>query len=483
MSYAYGDAGNWIGGQWVGARSGETRPVFSPATGAAIGSIAWSDRIDAQNAIAAARSAQREWGKRPIWDRAAQCDRIADAMLADAERLAELLAREQGKPIAEARGEVAAAADGFRMAAAEARYLEGSTMTAAKPGVHVASYYQPRGVYAVITPWNFPVNIPVESLAPGIVMGNAIVWVPAPSTSLVAVELCRIIERAGLPAGVINLVSGPGAAVGDEIVSNRETNGVAFTGSAAVGKQIASRAAGKPMTLELGGNGPAIILDDADLKAAARATASACFSNAGQICSAAERVLVHEAVYEEFAQLMASEARAIVVGDSMDPATTMGPLNNAAVLQKVQSHVADARDKGARILAGGHADQERSNGLFYPATVLADVTGDMLISREETFGPVAPLIKFSSDDEAIRMAEEDRHGLVGSVFTQNLRRAYRFIEELPVGIVNVNLPNSYWETHIPFGGKSGKESGVGRVGGKGALIAMSDLKVACINVV
>jgi acyl-CoA reductase-like NAD-dependent aldehyde dehydrogenase len=482
MSFYYGDAANWIGGKWVGARSGEVREVFSPASGSAIGTIAWSDRQDAQDAIGEARSAQRRWGKVAIWQRAAQCDKIADLMFAKAEALSELLAREQGKPLAEARGEVATAADGFRMAAAEARYLEGSTMTASEPGVRVSTQYQPRGVYAVVTPWNFPVNIPVESLAPGIVMGNAIVWTPAPSTSLVAVALCRIIEEAGLPAGVINLVTGPGAVVGDEIVSSAGTNGVAFTGSAAVGKQIAVRAAGKPMTLELGGNGPAIILDDADLAAAARATASACFTNAGQICSAAERVLVHEAVYEEFAQLMAAEARALVLGDSMDPATTLGPLNNASVLQKVQSHVADAQAKGARILAGGYADERRSNGLFYPATVLADVTDDMLISQEETFGPVAPLIKFSTDDEAIRMAEEDRYGLVGSVFTQNLKRAYRFIEELPVGIVNVNMPNAYWETHIPFGGKSGKDSGVGRVGGKGTLIAMSDLKVACINV-
>lgn len=482
MDYHFGDANNWINGRWTDGGSETRRDALNPATGRPIGSIAWSSRETARLAIDAARVAQPKWARVPVWERAALCDRIAGLIVEKSEDLAELVSREQGKPIGEARAEIATAASGFRLAASEGRLLEGSTIPAQDPKIRVMTFHQPRGVYALVTPWNFPVNIPVEYLAPCIVTGNAAVWVPAPTTSLCAVALARILGEAGVPTGVVNLVTGEGATVGDEIVASLGTDAIGFTGSAATGKVIASRGAGKPMLLEMGGNGPAIILDDADLDVAAQATAIGCFFNAGQTCSASERVLVHEKIYDAFADRMVEQARRVVLGDPVLAGITMGPLNNLAVARKVAEHVADAVERGAEISFGGYAPHDLGSTYYYAPTVLRNVADDSLISREETFGPVAPLIRFRSDDEALAMAAANRYGLVASVFTEKTSRAFRFIEELPAGIVNVNAPNSYWEIQIPFGGKTGKDSGFGRVGGRHTLLAMTDIKTACINV-
>lgn len=473
-------AGNYIGGAWTRA-DGNRRAVVSPIDGIEIGSIAWSDRATAVAAIAAARAAQTAWRRTALWDRARACRRIADSIEARRSDIAALLTREQGKPVAEALFEVGKAADGFRLAADLVRYLEGATIPTEDPRKRVMSFYQPRGVYAVITPWNFPVNIPVEYLAPGIAAGNTIVWTPAPTTSLVAAALIAAIEDADLPAGVINLVTGEGATVGDEIVSNPGTDAVGFTGSSATGKRIAERAAGKPLLMEMGGNGPVVILADADLDRAAAATASGCFVNAGQVCSSSERIIVHRSVYDDFAARMAAAAEAVVVGDPRKPGVTMGPLNNPAVAAKVAAHVADARERGARILSGGAPPPDMPSPLYFAPTVIADVPRDSLINREETFGPVAPLIPVGDDDEALAVADDNRYGLVASVFTADIDRAFRFIDALPTGIVNVNDTSNYWELHIPFGGISGKDSGLGRIGGRHTLMAMSDIKTATIS--
>ena len=481
MSDWYGPAGNWIGGRWTDPDAEPQHEAVNPANGRPIGSFAWSSRNTARSAIAAAREAADDWRRTPVWERAKACQNIADAIDREAASLAGLLTREQGKPLAEACFEVGKAADGFRLAAEQVKYLEGATIPTEDPAKRVFSFYRPRGVYAVVTPWNFPVNIPVEYLAPGIAAGNTIVWTPAPTTTLCAVALARIIDGAGLPPGVVNLVTGEGATVGDEIVSNPVTDAVGFTGSAATGKKIAARAAGKPMLLEMGGNGPVIILADADLDAAADATASGCFVNAGQVCSSSERILVHERVHDAFTDRMVAAAAAVVLGDPTAPETTMGPLNNPAVADKVQTHVRDAVDRGARLLCGGYAPQDKGSDLFYTPTVLTDVAEDSLINQEETFGPVAPIVRVANDDEALRLAKANRYGLVASVFTTDLGRAFRFVEEIPTGIVNVNDTSNYWELHIPFGGHSGKDSGVGRLGGRHTLMAMSELKTASIH--
>lgn len=473
---------NFVGGRWSGDPQGEARPQHSPIDGRPIGLLCWSSRQAAIDAIAAARAAQPRWRKVSTWDRARAMRRIGDAITARREELARLLTLEQGKPYAEAHFEVGKSVDGFNLAADLVKYLDGSTIPAEDPTKRVMTFYQPRGVYAVVTPWNFPVNIPVEYIAPGLAAGNTIVWTPAPTTSLVAAALVRVIEDADLPPGILNLVTGAGTIVGDEIVSNPGTDAVGFTGSAATGKIISQRAAGKPQLMELGGNGPVVILEDADLDRAAVATAAGAFVNGGQVCSSSERVLVHREIYEAFAERMADAARAVVLGDPRKDGVTMGPLNNPAVAKKVAEHVGDAISRGAKAISGGGVPKGALSPLYFEPTVLTDVSRDAIINREETFGPVAPLLIFDSDEEALEIARDNRYGLVSSVFTQDIDRAFRYVEEMPTGLVNINDTSNYWELHIPFGGLSGKDSGTARVGGKYALTAMCDLKTATFTV-
>lgn len=473
---------NFIGGRWQGDPRGEIRTVHSPIDGSRIGLMSWSSRQAAAEAVSAARAAQPAWGKTSIWDRAKAMRRIGEAITARRADLAALLTLEQGKPYAEAFFEVGKSADGLHLAADLVKYLEGNTIPTEDPGKRVMTFYRPRGVYAVVTPWNFPVNIPVEYIAPGLAAGNAVVWTPAPTTALVAAALARAVEEADLPPGILNLVTGAGAVVGDEIVSNPGTNAVGFTGSAATGKQISLRAAGKPQLMELGGNGPVVILEDADLDRAAAATASGCFVNAGQVCSSSERILVHRKVYADLAERMAAAARAVVLGDPREDGVTMGPLNNAAVAAKVAEHVQDALGRGARAIVGGKRPDDMPSPLYFEPTVLTRVAREALINTEETFGPVAPLLAIDSDEEAFEVARDNRYGLVSSVFTQDIDRAFRYVEAMPTGMVNINDTSNYWELHIPFGGASGKDSGMGRVGGRHALTAMCDLKTATFTV-
>ena len=479
---AVGAQTNYIGGRWRGDPQGEVKPQRSPIDESEIGPLTWSSRAAAQDAIAAARAAQSGWRKVSTWDRARAMRRIGDAITAHREELAHLLTLEQGKPYAEAYFEVGKSVDGFNLAADLVKYLEGATIPTEDPTKRVMTFYQPRGVYAVVTPWNFPVNIPVEYIAPGLAAGNTVVWTPAPTTSLVAVALVRAIAEADLPPGILNLVTGAGAVVGDEIVSNPGTDAVGFTGSAATGKLISQRAAGKPQLMELGGNGPVVILEDADLARAAAATASGAFANAGQVCSSSERILVHRKVYDEFSERMAQQARDVVLGDPREAGTTMGPLNNPAVARKVAEHVGDALHRGARTVTGGKRPDNALSPLYFEPTVLTGVAREALINTEETFGPVAPLLVIDSDEEAFALARDNRYGLVSSVFTRDIDRAFRYVEEMPTGIVNINDTSNYWELHIPFGGASGKDSGTGRVGGKHALTAMCDLKTATFTV-
>jgi succinate-semialdehyde dehydrogenase/glutarate-semialdehyde dehydrogenase len=453
----------------------------SPIDGGVIAPLAWSGREIVGEAIAAARRAQPAWGRASRWDRAAALRRIADSVEKHREALADLLTLEQGKPTAEADFEVGKAADGFNLAADLIKYLEGRTIPAEDGNKRVMTFHRPRGVYGVITPWNFPINIPVEYLAPGLAAGNAIVWSPAPTTALCGAALTRVMSEADIPPGLVNIVTGPGPEVGDEIVSNPGTDAVGFTGSAATGLRIMQRAAGKAQLMEMGGNGPVIVLADADLEKAAAATASGCFVNAGQVCSSSERILVHADVYDAFAELMRAAAAEIVVGDPRLASTTMGPLNNPAVAAKVEAHVNDAIDRGAVALCGGGKPPDALSDLYFEPTVLIGVTRDSIINMEETFGPVAPLIRVADEEEALAVTKDNRYGLVASLFTRNLDTAFRFSEEIPAGIVNVNDTSNYWELHIPFGGASGKDSGVGRVGGRYALEAMCDLRTITIR--
>jgi succinate-semialdehyde dehydrogenase/glutarate-semialdehyde dehydrogenase len=470
---------NHIGGRWEAEP--ETMPATNPATGEPIGRLPRSSRETARRAIAAARAAQPGWAATPVWERARACLAIAAQIDGARDRIARTLSLEQGKPFKEAQGEVGKAADGFRLAAELVKQQGGETLPAEDPSKLVLTLRQPRGVYAVITPWNFPVNIPVEYLAPGIATGNTIVWVPAPTTSMAAVELMRVIEEAGLPPGVVNLVIGEGTVVGDEIVAHPDTNGIGFTGSPATGQRIAERGAGKPMLLELGGNGPVLVFADADLDRAAAAAAGGAFFNAGQVCAATGRVLAHRSIVEPLAQRLVEIARAHKLGDPLQQGTTMGPLNNPKVAAKVREHVEDAVARGATVLAGGRPRPDLGSDLFFEPTVITGVTRDMKINREETFGPVVPVLAFDDDDEALDLALDTEHGLSVGVFTADMDRALRFGEAIPAGIVNVNAGSTYWELHLPFGGGSGTKSGIGRLGGRHTLEAMTELKMISIT--
>jgi acyl-CoA reductase-like NAD-dependent aldehyde dehydrogenase len=470
---------NYIAGRWVSER--ETMSAINPASGETIGLLPRSSRATAQQAIAAARSAQRGWAATSSWKRAEMCIAIATRIDERRGEIARVLSQEQGKPLAEATGEVAKAADGFRLAASLVTQLRGETLPAEDPRKLVMTIRQPRGVYAVITPWNFPVNIPVEYLAPGIATGNTIVWVPAPTTSACGVMLMQAIEAAGLPAGVVNLVIGEGPVVGDEIVSHPDVNGIGFTGSAATGRRIAERGAGKPMLLELGGNGPVIVFEDAAVDRAAEAAARGAFFNAGQICAATGRVLAHRAIADSFARRVVEIARDIKLGDPLHQGTTMGPLNNPKVAQKVREHVDDAVAGGASVLIGGSPRPDLGSELFFEPTVIAGVTRAMRINREETFGPVVPILAFETEAEALDLALDSEYGLSVGVFTESMERALRFAEAIPAGIVNINAGSTYWELHLPFGGGSGTRSGVGRLGGMLTLEAMTEIKMISIH--
>lgn len=473
---------HFIGGQWVESGSGRTFPAFNPATGEIIAHLAEGDREDADRAIGAANRARDTMRRMSTWDRSRLCRRIADVMEAHRDELAHWLSLDQGKPLhGEARAEVAAAITGFQEAAEQVKWLESQVIPVEDPNKRVMTFRQARGVYAVITPWNFPLNIPVEYLAPGLATGNTIVWVPAPTTSVIAVKLAEILQEADLPEGAINVVTGPGQLVGDQIVASPGTDAVGFTGSSATGEHVARRAAGKPVLMECGGNGPTIICDDADLERAAQATAFGAFFNAGQVCSAAERVLVPRQLQERFAELLAGRAHELRLGDPFDEATTMGPLNNPAVAEKVDRHMLDALERGARVVTGGGRASGLGSDLFYHPTVLFEVPPESAMGREETFGPVAPIIPFRDDDDAMRIANSGDFGLVAAVFTSSMKRAWWFAENLRAGLVNVNEHTNYWELHIPFGGVAGKRSGVGRVGGKHALMEMTDLRTVAFD--
>ncbi|MDX3924369.1 MAG: aldehyde dehydrogenase family protein [Shinella sp.] len=474
-----GPAGNFIGGAWQSEP--ETMPAINPATGEIIAQLPKSSRETVAKAVAAAKTAASGWAGTPVFQRAEMCVAIASAIDASREKIARLLSAEQGKVLAEAIGEVAKAADGFRLAAELVKQLGGQTLPAEDPTKLVMTIRQPRGVYGVITPWNFPVNIPVEYLAPGIATGNTIVWVPAPSTSLVACALMEAIESAGLPAGVINLVIGEGATAGDAVVVHPDVAAIGFTGSAATGRRIAERGAGKPLLLELGGNGPVVVFEDADLDAAAAAAAGGAFFNAGQVCAATGRVLAHHSIVDTLCEKLAAHAEKHVLGDPFHQGTTMGPLNNAKVAAKVKEHVDDAVGGGARVLHGGKPRPDLGSDLFFEPTVIAGVTRDMKINREETFGPVVPVLSFKDEAEALELALDSEYGLSVGVFTKDVTRGVEIAKAIPAGIVNINAGSTWWEIHLPFGGGSGTKSGIGRLGGVHTMEAMTELKMITVT--
>jgi len=473
----------FIDGDWVDADGGAVFDAVSPSTGEVVGSVAEGTRHDARRAIDAANRAWPAWAALSVFDRAAAMERVAAVIDERRDDLARTLTLEQGKPLrAEAYDEVEELIAYFDMAAADARRMEGLLPPSVDANKRVLLYRVPRGVVSIISPWNWPYTMPAEILAPAIAYGNTVVWAPAPTTSICAAKLAACVEGAELPPGVVNLVPGPGPVVGDEIAANHGTQAVGFIGSIATGLTVAGRAAGKELLLEMGGNGPLVVMEDADLGAAVEATLTACFLNAGQSCTAGERILVHEAVREEYLALLSSAIDDRVrIGDPFDDATTLGPVNNEPTVAKTERHVRDAVERGARVLAGGSRAPSHGSDLFYEATLLDGVTADMEIAREETFGPVAPVSTIRSMDDAIDAVNDSPYGLLAAIFTRDVGRGLRFAEAVRAGWVNINEGTNYWESHLPFGGGAGSRSGVGRVGGRFSMDRLTELKTVVIE--
>jgi succinate-semialdehyde dehydrogenase/glutarate-semialdehyde dehydrogenase len=473
----------FIDGSWQAARDGATFESENPATGRVIGVLAAGGRPDATQAIDAAARSARTWGRTSPFERAAALERIAGTIEQRRDALARALTEDQGKPLhAESYGEVDELILYFRMAAADATRIEGLLPPSVDPQKRVLVYRVPKGVVGVITPWNWPYTMPAEMIAPALAAGNAVVWNPARLTSLCSVALAECIVEAGLPAGVFNLVTGPGDEVGDEIAGDPRVSAVAFIGSTATGHRIAQRAAGKELLLEMGGNGPLVILDDADLAAAVRATITSCFLNAGQSCTAGERVLVDRSIHDAYLELLVDTvAREVRLGDPLDGATTMGPLNNERTAGKTERQVVEAIERGATLHHGGRRAPQHGSELFFQPTILDRVTESMEIAREETFGPVVPITAIDGEDEALALIESSSYGLLTAVFTRDLGRGLRFAESARAGWVNINEGTNYWESHLPFGGRAGSQSGLGRVGGRFAIERLTELKTIVVN--
>jgi succinate-semialdehyde dehydrogenase/glutarate-semialdehyde dehydrogenase len=469
----------FIDGKWVDADGGATRPVLNPATGEKLGTVPYMGVAETRRAIAAAAAAMPSWAARTAKDRAAILRRWHDLMMANQEDLAVLMTAEQGKPLAESRGEIAYAASFIEWFAEEGKRLYGDIIPGHQPDKRILVLRQPVGVVGAITPWNFPAAMITRKAGPALAAGCTFVCKPASQTPYSALAMAELATRAGMPAGVLNIVTGEAAAIGGELTSNPTVRKVTFTGSTALGKKLMAQCAGtmKKVSLELGGNAPFIVFEDADLDAAVAGAIASKYRNTGQTCVCANRLLVHDAVYEPFTRKLVDAVSQLRVGDGLAGATEQGPLIDAAALAKVEEHIADALAHGARIAHGGK--RHALGGTFFQPTVLTDVQADALVAREETFGPVAPLFRFKTEAEAIHMANDTEFGLAAYFYTRDLARSWRVSEALEYGIIGLNTGIISTEV-APFGGV--KESGVGREGSKYGILDYTELKYLCVSI-
>jgi acyl-CoA reductase-like NAD-dependent aldehyde dehydrogenase len=460
----------YVDGTWRGGRGG-TADAVSPSSGETFATVAVGGAADVDDAVRSAAGAWPAWSAASAFDRAAWCEQVIAAIGRRREELARVLTLDQGKPLAaEAYDEVGELAEYFRMAAQDAKRRAGGLPASVSAGRRILVHRVPLGVIGVVSPWNWPYTMGAEVFAPALAAGNTVVWVPAPSTSaccgLLAEVIAEASAEAGVPAGVFNFVPGPGPVAGDALVGHPGVAGVGFVGSVETGSLVAARSAGKAQLLELGGNGPMVILEDADLELAADAALEAAYLCAGQSCTAGERFLVHAAVRAEFTERVVAATKARVrLGDPFSPETTMGPLNNEATAAKFDRHLADAVAGGARICCGGRRADGFATRLFAEPTVLDGVTPGMAIEREETFGPVVPVVEVRSAAQALDLTNASPFGLTAAVFTSDLERGLAFAERARAGWVNINASTNLWESHLPFGGRAGSVSGTGRVGG------------------
>lgn len=451
----------YIDGQWCDAKSGETLDVVNPATGARIGTMASCNGADTRNAIEAAAAAFPTWRSLTAQERATLLMKWHDLMLEHADDLALLMTLEQGKPLSESKGEILYGASFVQWFAGEGVRSYGETIPAAQNNRRIFVRKMPVGVCAAITPWNFPNAMITRKLAPALAAGCTVVVKPSDLTPYSALALAELAERAGFPKGVLNIVTGAPEGIGAELTGNTTVRKLTFTGSTAVGKKLLRQCADtvKRVSLELGGNAPVIVFDDADLDTAIAGVMASKFRNSGQTCVCANRIYVQSGIYDRFTERLVAEVRKLSVGIGTEPGVTIGPLINAASLKKVEMHVKDALAKGASVALGGKSDGRGPQ--FFKPTVLTDAQDNMLLANEETFGPVAALFRFSSETEALQRANDTPYGLAAYVFSANVSRLFRVSEALECGMVGMNT-GAISTAVAPFGGV--KESGLGREG-------------------
>jgi succinate-semialdehyde dehydrogenase / glutarate-semialdehyde dehydrogenase len=468
----------FIDGSWVGADGGGTLPVHNPATEAALGAVPNMGTGETRRAIAAAAAALPPWAARTAKERAVLMRRWFDLMLANQDDLAVLMTAEQGKPLAESKGEIAYAASFIEWFAEEGKRLYGDIIPGHQADKRILVLRQPVGVVAAITPWNFPSAMITRKAGPALAAGCTMVCKPATQTPYSALALAELADRAGIPKGVFNVITGSSTAIGAEMTGNPTVRKVTFTGSTEVGKKLMVQCAGtvKKLSLELGGNAPFIVFDDADLDAAVQGAIASKYRNTGQTCVCANRLLVQDGVYDEFSEKLAAAVGKLRVGDGLKGVTEQGPLIDGKAVAKVEEHIADALRKGASVALGGK--RHALGGTFFEPTILTGVTSEMLIAREETFGPIAPLFKFHSEAEAISMANDTEFGLAAYLYTRDLARSWRVSEAIEYGIVGLNTGIISTEV-APFGGV--KESGTGREGSKYGILDYTELKYICVG--
>ncbi len=466
-------------GRWIDADRGAVSAIVNPATGETLGQVPDLGAAETRRAIEAAHAALPSWRALTAAARAAILRRWFGLLLEHQEDLAVLMTLEQGKPLAEARGEIAYAASFLEWFAEEGKRVYGDVIPSPWPERRILTLREPVGVCAAITPWNFPAAMIARKAGAALAAGCTMVIKPAPQTPFSALALAVLAERAGLPAGVLNVVTGPAQIIGDELLDNPLVRKLSFTGSTRTGKYLMQRCAGtlKRLSLELGGNAPFIVFADADLDAAVAGALTSKYRNSGQTCVCANRFLVRDEIYDAFAARLIQAVRAqLKAGNGLEPGVTQGPLIDAAALAKVERHVADAVAQGAKVLTGGR--RHALGGTFYEPTVLSEATKEMLVAREETFGPVAPLFRFRTDEEAIQLANATEFGLAAYFYSRDLSRVFRVAEALRYGMVGVNTGLISTEV-APFGGV--KESGFGREGSKYGIDEYLNLKYLCVG--
>jgi succinate-semialdehyde dehydrogenase/glutarate-semialdehyde dehydrogenase len=468
----------YYGGRWRDGSAGEVRPVTDPATGDEIAKVAVATADDVNAAVVAAHDAFASWSKLPAPQRAKILRRWYDLVVENADELAQILTAEQGKPLAEAKAEVLYGAGFIEWFAEEAKRLYGEVIPTNNPNRRMLTTRSAIGVTAAITPWNFPSAMILRKASPALAAGCTMVIKPASETPLSAFALVALAEEAGIPPGVLSVVNGSGAAIGEVLTAHELVRTISFTGSTEVGRTLMAQSAGtiKRLALELGGNAPLIVFDDADLDNAVKGTIDSKFRNAGQTCVCANRIFVQDGIHDRFVEALTKAVAELRLGDGRDPGTTQGPLISQAAVDKVKAHVADAVAKGATVVAGG--DVSDLGGTFFTPTLLVGATTDMQLASEETFGPLAPVFRFSTEDEAIAMANDTEFGLAGYFFSRDIGRITRVAEALEVGVVGVNTGLISYEG-APFGGV--KQSGIGREGSVHGIDEYTELKYICIE--